>query len=88
MMAPTAKPKLSSGLIVFLQFFTSAFNIHSLLNRPSCLRVSRWFLHALFVQRRIPALNEKGRIIENSIGTSGLFPESTNSSQRAEPKYW
>ena len=46
-----------------------------------------WFLHALFVHRRIPALNEKGRIIQKLYWNVGIVPEGTNSLASAEPKY-
>ena len=49
-------------------------------------RFKSGFFALFFVHRRIPALNEKGRIIQKLYWNVGIVPEGTNSLASAEPK--
>ncbi|MFR8577545.1 hypothetical protein [Bilophila wadsworthia] len=50
-------------------------------------RFKSGFFTLFFVHRRIPALNEKGRIIQKLYWNVGIVPEGTNSLASAEPKH-
>ena len=88
MMRPRQEPKLQPAHR-FLQFFTSAFDMFVAHDQKSSLssRFKSGFFALFFVHRRIPALNEKGRIIQKLYWNVGIVPEGTNSLASAEPKY-
>ena len=89
MMAPTARAQTSAGLIVFFSSSRPLSTCSLLMTKSPSLssRFKSGFFALFFVHRRIPALNEKGRIIQKLYWNVGIVPEGTNSLASAEPKY-